>query len=70
MHHLNKVVYSLGLATLLYLAEEYGRKRGYKKGLDFCYKSLLNAAQADPDKTLQELFNDFRKDQRNHHADD
>lgn len=31
MHHLHKVIYSLGLATLLYLAEEVGKKKGRRE---------------------------------------
>lgn len=38
MHHLNKVIYALGFATLLYLAEEAGKKRGYKQGWHDCEK--------------------------------
>ena len=31
MHNLNKVIYALGLSTLLYLAEEIGRKKGRRE---------------------------------------
>ena len=76
MHHLNKVIYALGLATLLYLAEEAGRKRGYKQGydegLDYCTKSLFQAAENFPDETFGGMmlkWQDYCKN-KNHHADD
>lgn len=31
MQNLNKVIYALGLSTLLYLAEEIGRKKGIRE---------------------------------------
>lgn len=65
MHHLNKVIYALGLATLLYLAEEAGQKRGYKKGykegLDYCADSLFTAAQNNPDETLGEMVSKYKE---------
>ena len=65
MHHLNKVIYALGLATLLYLAEEAGQKRGYKKGyeegLDYCADSLFTAALNNPDETLGEMISKYKE---------
>lgn len=73
MHHLNKVIYALGLATLLYLAEEAGRKRGYKKGykegyaegLDYCTKSLFQAAENFPDETFGEMMSKWEDYSKN-----
>lgn len=57
---LNKVIYSLGFAVLLYLAEEAGRKKGYRQA----YKEISREAKENPDMTLDELIN------KDHHADD
>ena len=71
MHHLNKVIYALGLATLLYLAEEAGRKRGeaYER------KIIRSIANKNPGKPLDQILNEFEEANKacvkhKHHADD
>ena len=71
MHHLNKVIYALGLATLLYLAEEAGRKRGeaYER------KIIRSIANKNPGKPLDQILNEFEAaskayEYHKHHTDD
>ena len=56
----NKVVYALGIAALLYFAEELGKKKGRAE----VYKELKKAVRADPSITVDQFIYE------DHHADD
>lgn len=74
MHHLNKVIYALGLATLLYLAEEIGIARG----VAYERKIIRSIAKKNPGKPLDQILDEFEEARKSyktykeyiHHTDD
>ena len=68
MQNLNKVIYALGLSTLLYLAEEIGRKRGHTQAMKFCTDTLFEVAENAPDKPLKDLLSEYGEQIRSEHT--
>lgn len=71
---LNKVIYALGFAALLYLAEEIG----VAKGVAYERKIIRSIAEKNPGKPLSQILDEFEKARKSfgtykeyiHHADD
>lgn len=70
----NKVVYALGFAALLYLAEEIG----IAKGVNYERKIIRSIAEKHPGKPLDQILDEFEEARKSfdtykeyiHHTDD